>query len=369
MEKLLVEPFYVMEILERAKELELKGENVIHFEVGEPDLPVPEKVKKAAAELISKVDLKYTESLGVPELREAISEFYEKEYGVKVPVERVIVTPGSSPGLLSVLKVAGERIGEIGYTDPGYPCYKNVVNLLKLNGRPVKVSASSGFKPKPEDVESPVFVVNSPANPTGTVYGRDELYELSKKAFLISDEIYHGLVYFKRAPSVLEVTDSAVVVSGFSKFFLMTGWRLGWLIVPEWFVSDVQAILQNTVISAPTVSQLAAVRCFDDDVLEELRENVKTFKKRRDLMLKGLKEIGFKVPCEPEGAFYVYADASDFTEDSLSFALEVLEKVKVAITPGIDFGYNETAKFVRFSFCTSIEKIEEGLERLYAFLR
>jgi aspartate/methionine/tyrosine aminotransferase len=364
----LVRPFYVMEILERAKELEQKGEKVIHFEVGEPDLPVPEKIKKAAVEAIEKTELKYTESLGIPKLREAIAGFYEREYGVKVPPERVVVTPGSSPGLLSALKVAS-RLGKIGYTDPGYPCYKNLIDLLNVEGVPVKVSAENGFKPKPEDINTEVFIVNSPANPTGTVYEKEELEELSKRAFLISDEIYHGLVYSGRAPSVLEVTGNAVVVNGFSKFFLMTGWRLGWLIVPDWFVPDVQAILQNAVISAPTVSQLAAVKCFDEDVLEELKENVETFKKRRDLMVKGLKEIGFKILHEPQGAFYVYADASSFSTDSLSFSLEVLEKTKVAITPGIDFGYNETNRFMRFSFCTSLKQIEEGLERLYRFLK
>lgn len=369
MERLLVEPFYVMAVLERAKEIERNGEKVIHLEVGEPDLPVPEKVKEEAKRVIDKTELRYTESTGIYPLREAIAEFYEKEYGVKVKAEQVIVTPGSSPGLLSLIKVVGETLGEISYTDPGYPCYKNMLKFLGLKGRAVEVYPEDSFKVKPENVKTPALIVNSPSNPTGTVYTKDELRELSKRAFLISDEIYHGLTYGRRAPSVLEVTQNAAVVNGFSKFFLMTGWRLGWLVVPEELVQNLTAILQNIVISPPTVSQIAAIKCFDENVLGELRKNVKVFRKRRDTLLEGLKEIGFKIPAEPEGAFYIYADASNFTEDSFRFAFEVLERTKVAITPGRDFGYNRTEKFVRFSFCTDLKKIEEGLERLYRYLR
>jgi len=369
MEKLLVEPFYVMAVLEKAKEIERSGEKVIHLEIGEPDLPVPKKVKDEAKRAIERTELRYTESIGIYPLREAIASFYEREYGVKVKPEQVIVTPGSSPGLLSLLKVVGERLGEISYTDPGYPCYKNMLKFLGLKGRVVEVYPEDSFKVKPENVETPALIVNSPSNPTGTVYTEDELRELSKKTFLISDEIYHGLTYGVRAPSVLEVTQNAVIVNGFSKFFLMTGWRLGWLVVPEELVPDLTAILQNIVISPPTVSQFAAIKCFDEDVLKELRQNVEVFRERRDILLKGLKEIGFKIPAEPEGAFYIYADASKFTEDSFKFAFELLERTKVAITPGKDFGYNRSEKFVRFSFCTDLKNIEEGLERLYTYLR
>ena len=368
MERLLVEPFYVMKVLERAKEIERSGEKVIHFEIGEPDLPVPRKVKEEAKKAIETCELRYTESVGILPLREAIAEYYEREYGVKVKPEQVIVTPGSSPGLLALLKVIGETLGEISYTDPGYPCYKNMIKFLSLKGRAVNVYPENEFKVKPQKVETPVLIVNSPSNPTGTVYTKEELRALSEKAFLVSDEIYHGLTYSGRAPSVLEVTGNAAVVNGFSKFFLMTGWRLGWLVVPEELVLDLTAILQNIVISPPTVSQIAAIRCFDQEVLEELRSNVEIFRKRRDVLLKGLKEIGFKIPAEPQGAFYIYVDASRFTDDSYSFAFEVLEKAKVAITPGRDFGYNGTEKFVRFSFCTELSNIEEGLERLRRFL-
>jgi len=369
MERLLVEPFFVMKVLERAKELEREGKEVIHFEIGEPDLPVPKKVKERAKEFLDRFEQKYTESTGIYPLKEAIAGYYKETYGVEVEPERVVLTPGSSPGLLALLKTVSERVGEISYTDPGYPCYKNMLKLLKLKSRAVNVHPENRFKVKPQEVETPALIINSPSNPTGVVYSKGELEELSKRAFLISDEIYHGLVYGERVPSVLEVCQNCAVVNGFSKFFLMTGWRLGWMVVPKELVADVRAILQNTVISPPTLSQYAALACFDREVLGELKANVEIFKKRKDLLLKGLKELGFKIPAEPDGAFYIYADASRFTEDSFKFAFEVLERAAVAVTPGRDFGKNQTEKFVRFSFCTDIEKIEKGLERLRKFLK
>ena len=369
MERLLVEPFYVMKVLEKAKELERKGRRINHFEVGEPDLPVPEAVKRKAEETLRKTELRYTEACGIPELRERIADYYEKTYGVKVSPEQVIVTPGSSPGLLAVLKVVSEKLGRISYPDPGYPCYKNMLKFLNAKGEVINVESEEGFKVTPEKIKTEAVILNSPSNPVGTVYTEEELKRIADKAFVISDEIYHGLTYGKRAPSILEVTDNAVVVSGFSKFFLMTGWRVGWLIVPKEMVKDLAAILQNLVISAPTLSQVAALACFEEECLRELEANVETFKKRRDLMLSGLKEIGFKVPTSPDGAFYIFADVSSFTEDSFRFSFEVLEKAGVAITPGKDFGYNKTERFVRFSFCTDERNIEEGLERLYTFLR
>jgi len=368
MEKLLVEPFFVMKVLERAKELEKEGKEVIHLEIGEPDLPVPKKVKERAKEFLEKFEQKYTESTGIYPLKEAIARYYGETYGVEIEPERVVLTPGSSPGLLALLKVVSERIGEISYTDPGYPCYKNMLKFLNLEGKAVPVYPEEGFKVKPEKVKTPALIVNSPSNPTGVVYSKEELKGLSERAFLISDEIYHGLVYGERAASALEVGQNCAVVNGFSKFFLMTGWRLGWMVIPKELLPDITAILQNTVISPPTLSQFAALACFEEEVLEELRRNVEIFKRRREVLLNGLKELGFKIPAEPQGAFYIYADASRFTDDSFKFAFEVLEKTAVAITPGRDFGENQTEKFIRFSFCTSLQKIEEALERLRKFL-
>ncbi|WP_457679130.1 aminotransferase class I/II-fold pyridoxal phosphate-dependent enzyme [Thermovibrio sp.] len=368
MGKLSVKPFFVMEVLKRAKELERQGKEVIHLEIGEPDLPVPEKVRERALEFLKENELKYTPTQGIPKLREAISLFYEREYGVKVEPGRVIITPGSSVGLLTVLKVMGEEVGAISYSDPGYPCYRNIINFLKVEGRAVFTKEENSFKVQPQEVETPALIVNSPSNPTGVIYSKGELLELSKKAFLISDEIYHGLTFGKRATSALEVSKECAVVNGFSKFFLMTGWRLGWLVVPEEISREVIAILQNTVISPPTLSQYAALACFEEEVLNELKENAKVFKERKELLLKGLLELGFKVPVPPQGAFYIYADASPFTDDSFKFAFELLEKTQVAITPGRDFGKNRTEKFVRFSFCTAKDKIEEALERLRKYL-
>ena len=365
----MVEPFYVMKVLERARELEREGRKIIHFEVGEPDIPVPEIVKKRAVEAASKVEFRYTESAGIFPLRERIAAYYHETYGVNVSPKQVIITPGSSPGLLAVLKVVSEKVGKVAYPDPGYPCYKNMLRFLKANGRPVNVEPENRFKLTPDRVVTEAVIVNSPSNPVGIVYTAEELRRISEKAFVISDEIYHGLTYSGRAVSVLEVTSNAVVASGFSKFFLMTGWRVGWLVVPRWMIPDLVAILQNVVISAPSFSQLAALACFEEECLEELRKNVEIFRRRRDLMLKGLKEIGFRIPAEPEGAFYIFADASPFTDDSYTFAFEVLERTGVAVTPGRDFGYNRTRRFIRFSFCTDEKNIEEGLERLYRFLR
>ncbi len=364
-----IKPFYVMEILERAKELERKGRKIIHFEVGEPDLPVPRKVKEEAIKALNRMEMKYTESAGILPLREKIAEYYYETYNVGISPEQVIVTPGSSPALLAVLKVVGEKFSEIAYTNPGYPCYKNMINFLKIKGRRVVTSAKDGFEIPISEMESPAMIINSPANPTGGVLSRETIEKLSEKCFLISDEIYHGLTYGEKATSVLEVTKECCVVGGFSKFFLMTGWRVGWVVVPKWMVKEVTAILQNIVISPPTVSQIAALKCFDSDVLEELKENVKIFEKRRNLMLEGVQELGFDVPVEPKGAFYVYADSSRFSDDSYSFVLDILENTGVALTPGIDFGENETNKYVRFSYCTDENKIIEGLERLYRYLR
>ncbi len=368
MDTLLVKPFYVMKILERAKELEREGKCVIHFEVGEPDMPVPEKVKSKAIEALRSLELKYTESTGIEQLKERIADFYSREYGVKIGRERVIITPGSSLALLAVLKIVGERMGRISYTDPGYPCYRNMLSLLKLKGEPL-VLEGKNFQIEPKKVKTPAIIINSPSNPTGKILKKEELKKLSEKCFLISDEIYHGITYGERATSALEVTDKCAVINGFSKFFLMTGWRVGWTVVPEWMVEDLKAILQNVVISPPTLSQLAAIHCFDEEVMEELRENVKEFKRRRDLMLKGLKELGFKIPVEPEGAFYIYADVSELTDDSYSFAFKLLEKANVAVTPGMDFGEHNAKKFIRFSYCTDREKIEEGLERISKYLQ
>jgi aspartate/methionine/tyrosine aminotransferase len=369
MESLSVEPFYVMKVLERAKELERKGRKIIHFEVGEPDFPVPQLLKNRAKELIEKVELRYTESAGIPELKERIARHYEETYRVSVSPSRVIVTPGSSPGILAALKVVSERIGRVAYPDPGYPCYKNILKVLKAHGTAVPVTPETAFKVREPKVQAEAIVVNSPSNPTGAVYTAQELSALSERFFLISDEIYHHITFRGRAVSALEVTGDAVVSSGFSKFFLMTGWRVGWLVVPEEMVPEVTAVLQNTVISAPALSQLTALACFEKECMEELKRNVDTLRQRAQLMLKGIREIGFKVPVEPEGAFYIFADASAFTEDSYSFAFELLEKAGVAVTPGVDFGSNQADRFVRFSFCTDTRNIEEGLERLYRYLK
>jgi aspartate/methionine/tyrosine aminotransferase len=369
MERFSVEPFLVMEVLKRARELEREGKDVVHLEIGEPDFPPPERVKLRALEFLESSQQKYTETAGLPQLREAIARYYYSSYGVEVEPQQVVVTPGSSPAIMAVLKVVYQEFGELSYPDPGYPCYKNIANFLSLKARSINLSPESSFKVEPSQLETPVLIVNSPSNPTGVVYSKEELSNLAEKAFLVSDEIYHGLVYEGRAPSALEVTGNCAVVNGFSKFFLMTGWRVGWLLLPKELVPPVVAILQNTVISAPTLSQYAALSALEEEILRELRSRVELYRKRRDVLVRGLEEIGFSVPVKPQGAFYVFADASPFTRDSFSFAFELLEKALVAVTPGRDFGYNNTSRFIRFSFCTELSRIEEALERLYRYLR
>ncbi len=363
-----MKPFYVMEVLEKAKKLEKEGRDIVHFEVGEPDFPMPSRLREIASDVLKRSEFKYTESIGIYPLRERISEYYEKIYGVKISPERVVITTGSSIGLLALLKVVSKEFDVIGYADPGYPCYKNMLEFIGAKAVPLKVNSDTKFKVLHiSDVDA--LVIGSPSNPTGSLYSKEELKELSERAFIVSDEIYHGITFGEKAHTVLEVSENTAVSNGFSKFFLMTGWRLGWLILPEDWVRDVQLLLQNISISPPTISQLIAVHCFDDDVLQDLKEKVGVYKRRRDIMVAGLKEIGFDIPVEPEGAFYVYADASKFTDDSFSFCFEVLDKASVAITPGIDFGDNGTDRFVRFSFTVPESRIEEGIERLYKFLR
>ena len=369
--------FIVMDILEKAKDMQRQGEDVIHLEVGEPDFPVPEKVAEAAKRSIEEGFNKYSQSMGIPELREAISEYYLKAYGVHVEPERIFVTPGSSPALLSAIRILADDRGErIAFTDPGYPCYKNMVRFLGLKECPIKVFEHNGFKPDFEEIKDiDVLIINSPSNPTGSVFSADELETLAfmaqKREFsIISDEIYHGINYGKdRIHSILEFTSEAIVINGFSKFFAATGWRLGWIIVPKDKIRIMQCIAQNLFICAPTPLQKAALTFFHHDVVRVCRGYVKEYRKRRDFLIPALKELEFGINYEPEGAFYIFADISSFCEDGYDFSLRALSEAKVAITPGVDFGKNRTKQYVRFSYANSLENLEKAVERLKVWLK
>ncbi|NPA15030.1 MAG: pyridoxal phosphate-dependent aminotransferase [Deferribacteres bacterium] len=368
--------FIVMDVLEKAKEMERAGEHVVHLEVGEPDFPLPAEVAEAAARAVRSGQNKYSQSMGIPELREAISQYYLSNYGVEVEPERIFVTPGSSPALLAAIKIFADEKGErVAYTDPGYPCYKNMVRFLGLKEVPVKVFEENFFKPTPGELKGfDVMVINSPSNPTGAVYSPSELEDLVKRAedenfLIISDEIYHGISYGDRDHTILEFTDRAIVINGFSKFFAATGWRLGWIVVPRDKVRLMQCVAQNLFICAPTPLQYGALSFFEEAVVDKCRGYVREYKKRRDYLLSELKRLGFHINYEPMGAFYIFADISGFGTDGFSFSMRALSEAKVAITPGVDFGSNMTQRYVRFSYANSLENIKTAVERLSEWLK
>lgn len=366
-------PFYVMEVLERAKELESSGEGIIHFEVGEPDFPTPDVISEEAIKSIEEGDTKYTHSLGISELREAISENYNKNYGVNVDPGRVVVTTGSSPALfLSIISLI-EPGEEVIITDPHYACYPQIIKIAGGVPKTFRIYEEEGFQidiGRLKEAISPktkAILINSPANPTGVVLEQDIMEEIADLGVMvISDEIYHGLVYGAEARTIYEVSDEAFAVNGFSKFYSMTGWRLGYMIAPEQFVRPIQKLQQNLFISPNPFVQRAGVQALKEAQSEAL-EMLKLFDERRKTMIKGLKGLGFNIKSEPQGAFYLFIDASKINSNSHELAFDILEKVKVAVTPGIDFGEGGEG-YLRLSYATSISNIKEGIRRLGEYI-
>ena len=366
-----------MDVLERAQEMERAGESVIHLEVGEPDFNTPEAVKNSAIEALSRGDTHYTHSLGTPGLREAICNYYEQTYGVrKIDPGRVIVTSGTSPAFLVAMSAILECGEEVILSNPHYACHPNFVRFLEAVPKMIPVYEEDGFQYRPEAIKAAItprtkaILINSPANPTGNLLEPDRMAEIADVGKLIlSDEIYHGLVYEGRARSVLEFTENCIVFNGFSKLFAMTGWRLGYLIAPEYMIRPIQKIVQNFFISANSVAQAAGYTALTDpSVAEDVAKMRETYNSRRQYMIARLREIGFGITVEPTGAFYVFANAHRFTHDSYSFAFEVLENAKVGITPGVDFGSNAEG-YIRFSYANSLENIREGLDRIERYLK
>ena len=366
-------PFIVMEVLERANELLRQGIDVIHLEVGEPDFDVPKCVGEASVEAIRTSQTHYTHSLGDADLRQTIADFYGNEYGVKVSPNNIVVTSGSSPAILLALMVLCEAGGEVIMSNPGYACYRNFV--LACNGVPVEVPlmAEDGFQFDVEAVRRAItprtraIFINSPMNPTGTLLNADVMRQLATLGVpILSDEIYHGLVYEGKAHSMLEFTDDAFILNGFSKRFAMTGLRLGYLIAPQKYMRSLQILQQNLFICAPSVAQqagIAAMRNAAPDV-EAMR---RTYNERRMYMISRLRQLGFTIHTEPQGAFYIFADARRFTTDSYHFAFDILEKAHVGVTPGTDFGSNGEG-FIRFSYANSLENIKIALDRVEDYL-
>lgn len=369
-----IKAFLVMDVMERANTLASQGRDIIHLEVGEPDFDTPECVRICAMEAMQQGKTHYTDSLGIAELRQAIVTHYQKTYGVKIDVSRVMVTAGSSPALLTAIACLVDAHDEIIMTDPYYACYPNFTKILGAVPHLVPTGSADGFQLDPSKVKdrtsksTKALLVNSPANPTGVCLDKEHLKALSSLPIpIISDEIYHGLVYESEQHTILEFTDNAIVINGFSKAYAMTGWRLGWAIFPASLIRTAQKIQQNLMICAPSVAQWAGVAALTkagDDV-----ENMRlTFARRRKVMLREMARHGLNVEVEPTGAFYVLVNMGEISDDSLALAMNILEYTGVGVTPGIDFGPG-AARYIRFSYTNSEDNIVEGISRVASYLR
>jgi len=368
-----IPPFIVMDVLEKAQELERCGEHIIHLEVGEPDFDTPECISEAGYRAICDGKTHYTHSLGLIELREAIAEDYWKKYRVKVSPEQILVASGTSPAMLLLFSALLEPGDEIILSNPYYPCYPNIIRFVDGSPVFVEVLEAEGFQYLPEMIEEKLspsakgIMINSPSNPTGNVMPAERMKEIAKLSpFIISDEIYHGLVYEGRVHTILEFTDHAFVINGFSKLYAMTGWRLGYVIAPKEFIRPMQKIQQNLFISAGSFAQWGAVAGLKETEkdIEKMRE---TYDRRRRFLIPKLRALGFGITVEPTGAFYILANAKRFSRDSYRFAFDILKEAKVAVAPGIDFGTNAEG-YLRFCYANSLENIEEGMNRLERYL-
>lgn len=368
-----ITPFLVMDILERAKELERAGEHVIHLEIGEPDFPTPEVVKEAAFRAMAAGETQYTHSQGLIELREALCGHYLEKYGVNLSPEQFIVTSGTSPAMVLIFAGLLDPGDEVLLTDPHYACYPNFLRLVDAIPRYVPVTEEEGFQFEPEKLaayltaRTKAMIINSPANPTGTLLSAERMRRLADLGpYIVSDEIYHGLVYEGKEHSILEFTDRAFVINGFSKLYAMTGWRLGYLIAPRKFVRPLQKLMQNFFISANPFVQRAGIAALTQagPDIERMRA---TYDRRRRFLLAGLEKLGFRIKVPPTGAFYVFVNARHLSPDSYALAFDILEKAKVGVTPGIDFGAGGEG-FLRFSYANSLENLAEALRRLEIYL-
>jgi len=370
-----IEPFRVVEVLARATALAAAGADIVHMAAGEPDFATAAPIVEAGRAALARGATHYSHAAGIPELREALSRYYADSYGLDIAPARIMVTPGASGALLLIAALLINPGDGMLMTDPGYPCNRHFMRLVEGRGQLVPVDADSNYQLNAELLaahwrENTVgALVASPANPTGTSLSRTELAALAAAArarggHLLVDEIYHGLVYEGDAPSVLEVDPDAFVINSFSKYFGMTGWRLGWLVAPEAAVREMEKLAQNLFISMSTMAQYAALAGFEPATRAILEERREIFRQRRDFLLPAVQELGFSVPCAPRGAFYIYADASRFTNDSQAFCLDLLEEHGVALTPGVDFGHHRAAEHLRFSYTTGLDRLELAVERL-----
>ena len=369
-----VDPFIVMDVMEAASKIEKAGHDVIHLEVGQPGTSAPILAKERVVDSLSASTLGYTVALGIPELRQKIAELYWNWYKVKVDHQRIIVTPGSSGAFILAFTGLFDAGDAVGIGSPGYPSYRQILKALSLNTVTIKALSDNKFQPVSTDVinnKLDGLLVASPANPTGSMLNRDELEKLiaackKKETAFISDEIYHGIEYETRAVSALEVSDDCFVINSFSKYFSMTGWRLGWIVVPNKHIRQFERLAQNMFICAPHISQIAALGALDS--YPELNQNVETYKTNRAMLTEQLPKLGLGNFAPPDGAFYFYVDVSEYTDNSVNFANEILDEVNVAVTPGIDFDPDRGLKTIRLSYACSTPDLKEGLRRLNNFM-
>jgi len=373
-----IAPFRVMELLARAKRLEAEGRSIIHMEVGEPDFTSPEPIIAAAQTALAEGKTHYTPALGLPELREAISGFYQDRYGEAVSPEQIVITSGASGALLLALGTILNPNEEVILADPGYPCNRHFVRFIEGKSRSIPVTSESAYQLNAELVaenwhsNTRAAMVASPSNPTGTIISQAELKAIYDKVarhngYLIVDEIYHNLTYGEQPPSAVNLGERTIIINSFSKYFSMTGWRLGWLVASREVVAEIDKLAQNLFIAAPTLAQYAALAAFKPETIAELEQRRITFQQRRDYLLPELQKLGFKISQNPEGAFYLYADCTAWGMSSTELADRLLEEAGVGITPGNDFGDFRAEEHVRIAYTTSLEKLKEAVRRIADF--
>jgi aspartate/methionine/tyrosine aminotransferase len=370
-----IEPFHVMSLLARAQALEQAGHDVIHLEIGEPDFTTAAPIVRAGQAALAAGHTRYTAARGLPALREAIARFYRDRYQVQIDPERILVTPGGSGALLLASSLLVDPGKHWLLADPGYPCNRHFLRLVEGAAQLVPVGPETAYQLTPElvtrqwNADSVGALVASPANPTGTVLSAAQLAALSQSlkargGHLVVDEIYHGLTYGMDAASVLQVDDEAFVLNSFSKYYGMTGWRLGWLVAPPQAVRELEKLAQNLYISASSIAQHAALACFEPDSIAIFEQRRAAFRERRDYLLPALRALGFRIEVEPEGAFYLYADVSAFTDDAQAFCAHFLETEHVAFTPGLDFGHHRANEHVRLAYTQEVPRLEEAVRRI-----
>lgn len=370
-----IEPFHVMSLLARAQALEQAGHDVLHLEIGEPDFTTAAPIVRAGQAALAAGHTRYTAARGLPALREAIAGFYRDRYQVQIDPERILVTPGGSGALLLASSLLVDPGKHWLLADPGYPCNRHFLRLVEGAAQLVPVGPETAYQLTPDlvarqwNADSVGALVASPANPTGTVLSAAQLAALSQSlkargGHLVVDEIYHGLTYGMDAASVLQVDDEAFVLNSFSKYYGMTGWRLGWLVAPPQAVRELEKLAQNLYISASSIAQHAALACFEPESIAIFEQRRAAFRERRDYLLPALRALGFRIEVEPEGAFYLYADVSAFTDDAQAFCAHFLETEHVAFTPGLDFGHHRANEHVRLAYTQEVPRLEEAVRRI-----